>query len=472
MIAARKAAEARAAAMAAAANEPAEIMDASDAAVQRALVVGDYRGAVAACVAAGRHADALVLAHAGGAELWEETRAAHIAANVTRPYMRVASAIVSDDLGALVKSRPLAKWRETLAILCTYAPAEDWGTLAGVLAGRLADAGDAHASTLCHICAGDVDAAVRHWMSALPPGKVSAPAVHAVLEKAVVLTRATGRASGAGLSQLVVSYAEMLASRGQLSSAISYLDMVPDGGEAVTTLRDRIVRGGAGKLASSSAPAAVSAPAAPAPAAPAPRRRARAAANRVRRIRAGAAAATQTSGHGGYDAGAQRWRVRRWRVRTVAVTAPDVLALRRRTHAASRAVAERLRRVQLGAGAVRARRGGVGGVGVPGGGSRNGRRVRRPRALLPRVDRRAPASLERVRRADDARSAERVDVNASAPPTATVAASASFDPSASAPRRPPRRPRRPRRRRLRRTARNPGIRARLPRSTARHLPGR
>ena len=304
VIAARKAAEARAAAMAAAANEPAEIMDASDAAVQRALVVGDYRGAVAACVAAGRHADALVLAHAGGAELWEETRAAHIAANVTRPYMRVASAIVSDDLGALVKSRPLAKWRETLAILCTYAPAEDWGTLAGVLAGRLADAGDAHASTLCHICAGDVDAAVRHWMSALPPGKVSAPAVHSVLEKAVVLTRATGQASGAGLSQLVVSYAEMLASRGQLSSAISYLDMVPDGGEAVTTLRDRIVRGGAGKLASSSAPAAVSAPAAPAPAAPAP-----AVAPAPQQTAYGGYAPappppTQTSGYGGYDAGA------------------------------------------------------------------------------------------------------------------------------------------------------------------------
>jgi len=60
----------------------------------------------------------------GGAELWAETRAAHIAANLARPYMRVASAVVADDLGALVKSRPLAKWRETLAILCTYAPAE------------------------------------------------------------------------------------------------------------------------------------------------------------------------------------------------------------------------------------------------------------------------------------------------------------------------------------------------------------
>jgi protein transport protein SEC31 len=64
------------------------------------------------------------LASVGGAELWAETRAAHIAANLARPYMRVASAVVADDLGALVKSRPLAKWRETLAILCTYAPAE------------------------------------------------------------------------------------------------------------------------------------------------------------------------------------------------------------------------------------------------------------------------------------------------------------------------------------------------------------
>ena len=97
--------------------------------MQRALVVGDYRGAVDACVAAGRHADALVLASVGGAELWEETRAAHIAANAQKPYMRVAKAVVSDDLGALVASRSLAKWRETLAILCTYAPAEEWGAL-------------------------------------------------------------------------------------------------------------------------------------------------------------------------------------------------------------------------------------------------------------------------------------------------------------------------------------------------------
>ena len=261
-IAARRAAAARAAAMAAAAAEPVEHMDAHDAMTQRALVVGDYRAAVNACVAAGRHADALILANIAGGDLWEETRSKHIAANIGRPYMRVASAVVSEDLELLVKSRPLAKWRETLAILCTYAPAESWGALAGVLAGRLANAGNVHASILCHICAGDVDSAVQHWLGALPPGKVAPPALHSVLEKAVVLTRATGQTSGVGLAQLAVSYAEVLVSQGQLDAAITYLDMVPDGGDAIITLRDRIVRGGAGTTASSSAPAAP----APAPA--------------------------------------------------------------------------------------------------------------------------------------------------------------------------------------------------------------
>lgn len=45
-----------------------------DEAVQHSLVVGDYKGAVAQCISANRMADALVIAHVGGASLWETTR--------------------------------------------------------------------------------------------------------------------------------------------------------------------------------------------------------------------------------------------------------------------------------------------------------------------------------------------------------------------------------------------------------------
>ena len=49
-------------------------MPAFDDAVQSALIVGDYKGAVALCISANKMVDALVIAHVGGASLWESTR--------------------------------------------------------------------------------------------------------------------------------------------------------------------------------------------------------------------------------------------------------------------------------------------------------------------------------------------------------------------------------------------------------------
>lgn len=59
-------------------------------AVQRALVVGDYKGAVALCIAADKMADALVIAQVGGASLWETTRDQYLKKNRS-PYLKVIS---------------------------------------------------------------------------------------------------------------------------------------------------------------------------------------------------------------------------------------------------------------------------------------------------------------------------------------------------------------------------------------------
>lgn len=42
--------------------------------IERALIVGDYEGAVLQCITANRMADALVIAHVGGKTIWESTR--------------------------------------------------------------------------------------------------------------------------------------------------------------------------------------------------------------------------------------------------------------------------------------------------------------------------------------------------------------------------------------------------------------
>ena len=59
-----------------------------DECIQHALVVGDYKGAVAKCIAANKMADALVIAHAGGDSLWQSTRDQYLKISHA-PYLKV-----------------------------------------------------------------------------------------------------------------------------------------------------------------------------------------------------------------------------------------------------------------------------------------------------------------------------------------------------------------------------------------------
>lgn len=155
---------------------------------------------------------------------------------------------------ALVQARHPAAWRETLAAILTSAPPEQFEALVAGLAARLAAAGNQHAATLCFVCSGDVDAAVRHWSkvassstasgsgaaSGGPSGGSSStsaaagPSVAALeelMEKAVVLGLGTSRPGmGEALGDLVARYAELLAANGRLGMALEYLDLLPGEG--------------------------------------------------------------------------------------------------------------------------------------------------------------------------------------------------------------------------------------------------
>jgi protein transport protein SEC31 len=221
----------------------AEPLDEADGAIQRALVVGNYPAAVAACMQAGRMGDALVLASVGGTDLWLRTQAEYMRRS-KRQYMKLVAAVVKNDLTKLVSQRPLSEWRETLAMLCTYASTEEWAAMAAVLATRLERAGSVEAAVLCHICAGDIDAAVRHWAAGVQftGGPASLETLRRVVEKSIVLAHASGgRVSSAALSGVVNTYAELLASQGHLELAMRYLSLVPGDDSADTAvLRDRI----------------------------------------------------------------------------------------------------------------------------------------------------------------------------------------------------------------------------------------
>ncbi|KAM0830220.1 hypothetical protein ACQ4PT_066344 [Festuca glaucescens] len=216
-----------------------------DKSIQHALVVGDYKGAVNQCLAANRMADALVIAHAGGSALWESTRNQYLKNSVS-PYLKVVSAMVGNDLMSFVSTWPLNAWKETLALLCTFARKEEWNVLCDTLASRLLSVGDMLAATLCYICAGNIDKAVEIWSRNLRSedgGKTYVDLLQDLMEKTITLALATGhKRFSASLSKLVENYAELLASQGLLKTAMEYLKLLgsDEHSHELAILRDRI----------------------------------------------------------------------------------------------------------------------------------------------------------------------------------------------------------------------------------------
>ncbi|XP_027357033.1 protein transport protein SEC31 homolog B [Abrus precatorius] len=216
-----------------------------DDSVQRALVVGDYKGAVTQCISANKWADALVIAHVGSANLWESTRDQYLKM-IRSPYLKIVSAMVSNDLLSLVNTRPLKFWKETLALLCSFAQRDEWTMLCDALASKLMGAGNTLAATLCYICAGNIDKTVEIWSRSLSnenEGKSYVDLLQDLMEKTIVLALATGQKRfSASLCKLVEKYAEILASQGLLTTAMEYLKLL--GSEELSPelviLKDRI----------------------------------------------------------------------------------------------------------------------------------------------------------------------------------------------------------------------------------------
>ncbi|XP_019412945.1 PREDICTED: protein transport protein SEC31 homolog B-like [Lupinus angustifolius] len=216
-----------------------------DDSVQRALVLGDYKGAVAQCISANKWADALVISHVGNSSLWESTRDQYLKM-IRSPYLKIVSAMVSNDLLSLVNTRPLKFWKETLALLCSFAQRDEWTTLCDTLASKLIGAGNTLAATLCYICAGNIDKTVEIWSRSLSTeneGKSYVDRLQDLMEKTIVFALATGQKQfSASLFKLVEKYAEILASQGLLTTALEYLKLLGSDGLSpeLVILKDRI----------------------------------------------------------------------------------------------------------------------------------------------------------------------------------------------------------------------------------------
>ncbi|CAN8073139.1 unnamed protein product [Agarophyton chilense] len=224
-----------------------------DVLIKRAVIVGDFKTAVDACLHVGRPADALVIAHAGGPELWLQTQAEYL----SRTSLSAGSKIVGAVAGSKAKMDEYIKeaaeegkdaWKEALAVLLTYSPAEELSEACTALGQRLFAKKHNGPALFCFICGSNTKMATTAWMrDPIPKSKfvsmmmtyrtkrlmllvqkvrlLTASVILAQGERDIGPVRSLDEASGSVLCE----YGALLAMQGDYSSAVTYLSSIDPG---------------------------------------------------------------------------------------------------------------------------------------------------------------------------------------------------------------------------------------------------
>ncbi|XP_030629460.1 protein transport protein Sec31A [Chanos chanos] len=219
----------------------------TDGLISQALLVGNFEGAVDLCLNDGRFAEAILLSISGGEELLKKTQQRYLNKQTNSISMLISS-VVTQNWRDIVQSCELDNWKEALAALLTYANPEEFAQLCDTLGGRLETEGTEKRSLqacLCYICSGNIDKLVECWTM---QRDCSSPlALEDLVEKVMVLRKSIERlrnsevaVQSAVLADKLILYANLLASQGNLDTAISYLPNSPEQA-SIKMLRDRLL---------------------------------------------------------------------------------------------------------------------------------------------------------------------------------------------------------------------------------------
>ncbi|XP_019492116.1 PREDICTED: protein transport protein Sec31B isoform X6 [Hipposideros armiger] len=226
-----------------------------DGLLSQALLLGELGPAVELCLKEERFADAIILAHAGGADLLKQTQERYLAKEKTR-ISSLLACVVRKNWKDMVCACSLQNWREALALLLTYSGPEKFPELCDMLGTRMEHEGGralTPEARLCYVCSGSVERLVECWAKC---HRASSPmALQDLMETVMVLNRGLellrgpdGVSPGPATTYRVTQYANFLAAQGSLATAMSYLpsDCVQP---PIQQLRDRLFHAqGAGVL--------------------------------------------------------------------------------------------------------------------------------------------------------------------------------------------------------------------------------
>ncbi|MCJ1403396.1 protein transport protein S31 [Xylographa trunciseda] len=245
----------------------------SDKKIIRALMLGQFDKAMEVCLREDRMSDAFMIAICGGQQAIDKVQKAYFAKQASGPkYLRLLASVVGKNLWDVVYNADLENWKDVMAILCTYASAEEFPDLCETLGDRLEEqlshepenSSLRNDASFCYIAGSKLEKVVGVWIAELEDGeksgmqdasKGSTFSIHAKLlqsfiEKVTVFRdvthyqdkerRATSGWKLAPLYEKYTEYADIVAAHGQLQIAEKYLDLLPDKYPAAEVARNRV----------------------------------------------------------------------------------------------------------------------------------------------------------------------------------------------------------------------------------------
>ena len=196
------------------------------------------------CLEQNRMADAIILALQGDQHLMERVQAKYFEKSTSKelPLIR---AVVKNDWTQVIQNVNAGNWKEALVAVLTYAEDNQMRTLCSKLGSRLMEVPMKEQALLCFICARNLDQVVQCWMDIKSAAPDSPESLQDLVEVVMTLKAAAERLNAVPievhqgpLADQLTKYANILASQGALSAALTYLGQSNE--EAINALRQRL----------------------------------------------------------------------------------------------------------------------------------------------------------------------------------------------------------------------------------------
>lgn len=245
----------------------------SDRRITHALLLGQFEKALDVCLQEDRLSDAFMVAICGGPDCINKAQKAYFNRKAGGPnYLRLLASVVGKNLWDVVYNADLRGWKEVMAVLCTYASAEEFPDLCEALGDRLeeemnASSGDMNLrkdASFCYLAGSKLEKVVTIWIAELDEDRrlkqedldskstfsIHARSLQNLIEKVTIFREVTHfqdddlqAPSGWKLAPLYdkyTEYADIVASHGQLQIAERYLGLLPEKYPAAEVARNRV----------------------------------------------------------------------------------------------------------------------------------------------------------------------------------------------------------------------------------------